>query len=137
MKTSPKNKKKHGRPTVINRHVLSELKMAYCVDSTDKEACQFAGISEKTLYNYQNKNPDFLQQKQQWKAEVIFKAREQVVKSVETDGRLAFRYLERKCPQEFGSPSIRARYGVYDSTGLQEAIERTRTMFDKLKDTRP
>ena len=46
---SQKTKKKKGRPTVISRHVLSDLKMAYSVDSTDKEACHFAGISEKTL----------------------------------------------------------------------------------------
>lgn len=128
-KTSPKIKKTYGRPTVISRHVLSELKMAFCVDCTDKEACNLAGISEKTLYNYQKKNPDFLQQKQQWKAEVTFKAREQVLKAVENDGRLAFRYLERKCPQEFGSPSIQARYGNYVSPELDEAIKRTENMY--------
>ncbi len=124
MKTFSKNYKKQGRPTVISKHVLSELKMAYSVDSTDKEACSLAGISEKTLYNYQKKNPDFLQQKQGWKNEVILKAREQVVKAIEKDGRLALRYLEKKLPQEFGCHSLRVRYGGDDSPELQEAIKR-------------
>ena len=127
-----KTKKRNGRPTVISRHVLSDLKTAYSVDSTDKEACHFAGISEKTLYNYQNKNPDFLQQKQLWKAEMIFKAREQLSLAIEKDARLAFRYLERKLPQEFGSPSIRARYGSDDSSELREAIKRTNDIYAKI-----
>ncbi len=137
MKTFSKNHKKYGRPTVISRHVLSELKMAYSVDSTDKEACSLAGISEKTLYNYQKNNPDFLQQKQQWKNEVILKAREQLVKAIEKDGRLALRYLERKLPQEFGTHSVRGRYGGYDSPELQEAIKRIKDISIKVKtDTR-
>lgn len=135
-KTSPKIKKKYGRPTVISRQVLSELKIAFCVDCTDKEACDLAGISEKTLYNYQKKNPDFLQQKQQWKSEVAFKAREQLCKAIENDGRLAFRYLVRKCPQEFGSPSIQARYENNDSFGLEEVIERVKNMYENSMDTR-
>ena len=124
--------KKYGRPTVINRQVLSELKMAYSVDSTDKEACNLAGISEKTLYNYQNKNPDFLQQKQAWKAGVVLKAREQLVKSIENDGRLAFKYLERKLPQEFGSHSIRTRHGGEVSPELREAVARIKNAFEAI-----
>jgi hypothetical protein len=124
MKTFLKNHKKYGRPTVINRLVLSELKIAYSVDSTDKEACSLAGISEKTLYNYQNRNPDFIQQKQAWKNEVILKAREQLVKAIENNGRLALKYLERKLPKEFGCDSVRARCGGGDSPELQEAMER-------------
>ena len=126
MKTFSKNYNKYGRPTVINKHVLSELKMAYSVDSTDKEACALAGISEKTLYNYQKKNPNFLQQKQGWKTEPILKAREQLVKAIESDGRLAFKYLDRKLPQEFGCHSVRVRYGDDNSPELQEAIKRVK-----------
>ena len=53
--------KRGGRPTVITDKVLTELKTAFCMDCTDTEACIFADISEKTLYNYQKKNPEFLQ----------------------------------------------------------------------------
>lgn len=53
--------KRGGRPTVITDKVLTELKTAFCMDCTDTETCIFADISEKTLYNYQKKNPEFLQ----------------------------------------------------------------------------
>lgn len=129
MKTeTKKTKKKYGRPTVINRYVLRDLKTAFSMDCTDKEACSFAGISEKTLYNYQNANPDFLQQKQGWKAQMILKAREEVAKAIETDARLAFKYLERKLPQEFGFPSVKARYFVEESPELRQAIDRIKAM---------
>ena len=94
------------------------------MDATDKEACIFAGIAEKTLYNYQHKHPDFLQQKQVWKTEMVLRAREEVARAIETDARLAFKYLERKLPQEFGFPSIKARYGVEDSPELREVIKK-------------
>lgn len=90
-KILPKIKKKYGRPIVISRYVLSDLKMAFCVNSTDKEASSLAGISEKTLYNYQKKNSDFLQQKQQWEHEFIFKVEEQVCKAIKNYSRFAFK----------------------------------------------
>jgi hypothetical protein len=124
MKNALKNIRKRGRPTVLNRYVLRDLKKAYCVDATDKEACSLAGISEKTLYNYQNRNPEFIHQKQVWKASLIFKAREALVNALEGDGRLAFRYLERRLPQEFGCYSVRSRCGNENPSELQEALRR-------------
>ena len=128
-KTTKKTAKKYGRPTVITRWVLRDLKMAFCVDSTDKEACNLAGISEKTLYNYQKSNPDFLQQKQAWKTQIIFKARDELCKALENNPHLAFRYLERKLPKEFGCNSIRARYGFNESPDLVEAIKRVNITY--------
>lgn len=120
--------KKQGRPTVINRHVLSELKIAYSTDATDKEACAFAGISEKTLYNYQNKNPEFLQQKQGLKAQMILKAREVLFETLDKNANLAFRYLQRKLPQEFGSSSVKARYENNEPSELSEVIKKIKEM---------
>jgi len=132
MKAFSKNHKKYGIPAVISKHILSGFKMAYSVDSTDREVCGLVGISEKTLYNYQKKNHDFLHQKQVWKNEVILKAREQLVKAIENDGRLALRYLEKKLPQEFGCHSVRARYGGEYSPELQEAIKRIRDVSTRM-----
>jgi hypothetical protein len=102
-------KKKEGRPTVITEMVLSELKTAYCLDATDKEACDFAEISEKTLYNYQKKNPEFLQQKQGWKTSVILEARKSVFEAIQKDAWLALRYLQSRLPQEFTNVSTRKK----------------------------
>lgn len=92
------------RPTVITSKVLSELKTAFSFGSTDKEACIFAGISEKTLYNYQNIKPEFLQQKELWKASIILEARKTVHEAIEKgNAYIALKYLQSKKPDEFTS----------------------------------
>ncbi len=116
---------------------MSELKTAFSMDCTDKEACDFAGISEKTLYNYQNTHPEFLQEKQGWKSEIILKARMTVVDALEKDPRLALKYLCYKLPQEFYTPS-RAKYYKGSSEAsdeLRDSIERTKKMFDEMQET--
>jgi hypothetical protein len=100
----------YGRPTVMTTKVLHKLELAFCIDASDREACAFTGISEKTLYNYLRQNPDFLQQKQAWKSATIFEARRTLAEGVKKDPKLALKYLERKRPQEFGCPSVRRRY---------------------------
>lgn len=123
--------KSGGRPTVITDKVLTELKTAFCMDCTDKEACVFADISEKTLYNYQKKNPEFLQLKQGWKTTVIFEARKAVCEYLEKDAYFALRYLSKKLPHEFGSPSVRARSSSPEmSDELRESIERTKKLVE-------
>lgn len=125
--------KRGGRPTVITKRVLSELKTAFSMDCTDKEACDFAGISEKTLYNYQNTHPEFLQEKQGWKSEVILKARMTVVDALEKDARLALKYLCCKLPNEFYAHT-RSRFYKGSSEAsdeLKASIERSKKMFEK------
>ncbi len=91
-----------GRPKIINNHILQKLEWAFKLGATDREACNEAVISPQTLYNYQAKNPDFLEQKDAWKSSPIFKARKTVVEHLETDPNLALKYLEKKLPEEFG-----------------------------------
>jgi hypothetical protein len=125
--------KRGGRPTVITDKVLTELKTAFHMDCTDAEACLFADISEKTLYNYQRKNPEFLQLKQGWKSKPIFEARKTVCEYLEKDAHFALRYLSKKLPHEFGSPSIRNRSRSPEmSDELRESIERTNKMFENM-----
>ncbi|MCE9585059.1 hypothetical protein K8Q94_00335 [Candidatus Nomurabacteria bacterium] len=94
---------KGGRPTVMKNDTLQKLRMAYLVDASDREACVFAGISLQTLYNYQHNNPEFLEQKQGWKLNLGMLARLTVARAIQTDPNLAWKYLERKFPQEYGN----------------------------------
>ncbi len=98
-----KRSKKGGRPTVMTENALQKLKWAYLIDSSDREACHLAGISPQTLYNYQHKNPEFLEQKARWKMNTAVNATLTVAKAVETDANIAWKYLERKFPEEFGN----------------------------------
>lgn len=92
-----------GRPTKKTDLTLKKLEEAFAWGCTDKEACLYAGISEKTLYNYQNNDEEFLQRKELLKQLPILKVRSAVVNALEDDPNLALRFLERKKKDEFST----------------------------------
>ena len=85
----------------MTQEVINKLEQAFSVDATDIESCLFAGISHQTLYNYQEKHPQFLERKAALKHTPILKARGTVVKAVAVDPNVARWYLERRRPEEF------------------------------------
>ncbi len=91
-----------GRPKKITPRVLQKLEDAFQIGATDEEACNSAKIAPQTLYNYQTATPDFVEQKARWKLNPILKAKKTVVDNLERDPHLAMRYLEKRCPDEFG-----------------------------------
>ena len=92
-----------GRPVAITNSVLQKLEMAFKIGATDREACITAEIAPQTLYNYQARNPHFLEQKEGWKTSLVLTARMVIVRHLERgDKDVAMRYLEKKCPEEFG-----------------------------------
>ena len=87
---------KVGRPTIITQDVLNKLEEVFALGGTDKEACLYANISHQTLYNYQDKNPEFVERKEALKETPLLKARRTVEKSLENDVNSAWKYVERK-----------------------------------------
>ena len=94
--------KKIGRKSSMNLRVLQKLEWSFKLGCSDREACNEAKIAPQTLYNYQLKNPSFLEQKVAWKSVPTFKARKAVINAFEKNPLLALRYLEKKLPKEFG-----------------------------------
>lgn len=92
---------KRGRPSKITQNTISKLESAFSYGCSDREACLLADIGEQTLYDYQNKNPEFKQRKELLKSKPILKARMTVVNNLESDANLAFKYLERRKRDEF------------------------------------
>lgn len=91
-----------GRKQVVDSDVLQKLHQAFSLGCSDEEASSFAEIAVSTLYNYQKKNPDFLEWKQQLKEKPILKARNTVVKNLD-DPKIALEYLKAKKKDEFGT----------------------------------
>lgn len=93
---------KAGRKPAINDDVLEVLRQAFLTGATDEEAAEFADISVATLYRYQEKNPEFCEEKEAWKTNPVMKARVTVYNSL-NDPRIAAWYLERKKKDEFST----------------------------------
>lgn len=87
-----------GRPSVIGQATLSKLEEAFAMGCSDIEACLWANIGSATLYNYQNRHPDFVERKNELKNNPVLLARRTVHDSLAKDVNSAWRYLERKDP---------------------------------------
>lgn len=94
-----------GRPRVISLEVLKDLKYAFLIGSTNREACLYAGISERTFYNFleqleADKKEDFMQLLEGWKNDMILQARQTMRSSVKTPEHAKW-LLERRRKDEF------------------------------------
>lgn len=97
-----------GRNTKMTKDVLTKLEDAFALGCTDEEACAYADISHTTLYNYQNANPHFLEEKQRLKQLPFIKARQSIIANL-NDPDFALKYMERKKKNEF---SIREEHEI-------------------------
>lgn len=69
---------------------------------SDREACIYANIGSQTLYDYQKKNPEFSEQKEEYKTNPILLAKKTIFNALEKgDIRISQWYLERKARNEF------------------------------------
>jgi len=93
-----KNKTKVGRPTVMTDDVLDKLRQAFLFGATKEEACAFADIGYRTLYDYVDRNPEFSQQIEKWQQNPILKAKKTVMNSLD-DPKVSQWYLERRAKE--------------------------------------
>ena len=118
-KKKPKNQhKKNGRPTKMTEITVQKLEEAFALGCTDVEACFYAGIVKQTLYEYENKHPEFNDRKAALKESPVLLARTSVVKAIPGDPDLALKYLERKKKDEF---SLRQETAISCSLDLENA----------------
>lgn len=111
---------KVGRPTVMNKETLEKLRQGFLMGFSDREACSYADINPQSLYNYQTDHPEYVEQKELWKQQPIFKAKMIVVAALERkDREMAKWYLERKNKEEF---SPRSEFTGKDGEKLEGLI---------------
>ena len=118
-----------GRPHFDGREkeVLEKLHDAFSIGATNREAALYAEISERTLYEYFDKNPEYSQKVRLWKDKPILKARQELVKGLTGNPELALKFLERKRKKEFGMS-----LGLEIDTFGEENRETLKVMAEKL-----
>jgi hypothetical protein len=92
---------RHGN-SKMDAAVIAKLELAFAGGHSDAEACLIAGINQRTLTRYEDKNPEFAEKKELLKNTPILKARQTLNKAIETNADIAFKFLERKKRDEFG-----------------------------------
>lgn len=96
-----RKQKKRGRKTKFTPEVIDKLEYAFALGCSDVEACLYANVSEAALYNFQLRQPDFVDRKAMLKKKPILIARESVVNSLQRNPELALKFLERRAKKEF------------------------------------
>jgi len=102
---APKKAKRYenvGRPTIMSEERVNKLETVFALGGSDEEACYYANISKQTLYNYQEKHPEFVDRKEALKNKPILQARQTIIQNLD-DPNLALKYLEKKRGEEFGN----------------------------------
>lgn len=89
-----------GRPTVVTERVKGRLLEAFAWGCSNKEAALHAGIAERTIDNYNKRDPKFKAHCLELKDSPTLKARITLIKSLDNPF-FALKYLERKRPKEF------------------------------------
>lgn len=95
---------------------------------TDAEACLYAGITPKTLYNFLQKDPRFAEHRKQLKELPTLKARKTVVESLDQVDS-AWKWLEKKDPDFANKNQVTHTFEVKQITPtaakiIKEADER-------------
>jgi hypothetical protein len=92
-----------ARPTIMTPEIITKLEEAFMLGCGDLEACLYADIGKSTLYNYQEKHPEFVDRKEQLKENPILKARTSVIAGLQNSPELALKFLERRKKDEFST----------------------------------
>lgn len=122
-KRRPDGKLDTGRPTAFTPETISKLEEAFMNGATDIEACLIADVSTTALYNYQLRNPSFVERKQKLKEQPAYQARKVIIDKIHSgDADTAKWYLERKKKAEF---STRQELTGEDGAALVPNIEIT------------
>jgi hypothetical protein len=100
---------------------VKKLEEAFALGCSDIEACLYAGITKQTLYNYQDKNQEFIDRKEVLKANPVLAARQSVLRHMKENGNLALRYLDHSTKE--GS--------LLNSTSIHTYKNRLGSMSDK------
>jgi hypothetical protein len=89
------DRSKVGRPTKMTHETLAKLEHAFLLGCTDSEACLFSNISHQTLYNYQEKHPEFVERKALLKKNPVLQARKSLMNGIVDRPGLGLKVLER------------------------------------------
>ena len=99
----PKKKSNRGRPKAVNEIVLLKLEYAFSIGCNDTQACIHAGISRQTLWNYQEKNPDFIDKKEELKETLPLQAKNNLAYLLAKGDPAMTRFILEKLDPKFSN----------------------------------
>ena len=115
-----------GRPSKIDERTLEKLEDAFSQGFTNEEACLSAGISYKTLWRYEQENPEFRERKNLLKSNVTIRAKKSLMKHLPDRPELALKILERMQPDEYSDKSKQDQGNVNNTLVILNSMNELR-----------
>lgn len=122
-KTKGKKKSNAGRPEKVTKDVVSKLEHVFSLGGNVTEACLYSGISRETYYKYLKKNPKFSDRVEVLSSHVSLRAKNRIYTAISNDTALAWKYLERKFPEEYGAQLSKRPDGNGKGVGMRIIFE--------------
>lgn len=138
-----------GRPTVMTDTVLQKLELGFMMGYTDVQACFFAGIAERTLYEYESKNPEYSQKKKVLKSHLEMRVKTILSAQLSpeiyaqlTDADMKFFqnspnateiakwWAERKLPGEFGN---KTKVTIGKEQEVEKSLQEAQNVIKELR----
>lgn len=85
-----------GRPTKMTTEILQKLEYVFMRGGSDEMACRYAEISTTTLYNFQEKYPEYVDRKRLLKSDPDLKAMETTYEALKSNPKIAFGYMKAR-----------------------------------------
>jgi hypothetical protein len=124
------NKKIGEGVSKITPDTLHKLEEAFSIDCTVEEASLYAGISPSSYYVWVKNNPKLLERFNTLRNHPPLKARKTIVESLR-DPNHAFRYMERKRPEEFMPKQKIELNTQVDAVQITDAVRKVTESFEK------
>lgn len=114
-----------GAPTKYTPLVVNKLEAAFNNGFNISEACQYAGISRETYYNWLDIQDGFSDKMAQAQSAPNRKAKEVVITAInDGDANLAFRYLQAR------DPDFKPKFEGELAHGMQETRNKIKEFLD-------
>lgn len=111
----------------LDRGKVERLISSYKIQSTDKEACYYAGITINQLKYFRKTHAEFSSIKEACRQSLFLKAREAIAREIPRNPEFALKFMERKKREEFGlRQEVRNNKPVIFSESYEERLKHAR-----------
>jgi hypothetical protein len=112
-----------GRPTIMDENTVNKLEDAFSNGATDLQACFYAGISKQTLYNYQDKFPEFVDRKEALKNHLQLVAKNVLAKSIKGGNELDAKWLLERKEKNTYSTKVESAIDISGELSIKQIMD--------------
>lgn len=121
-----------NRVTKFSPDTLKKLEEASAVRLNVKSACAYAGISRETYYRWMKDIPNLSDRLDDLRENPIIRAKKTIIGKLDTDVNVAFKFLEKETPEDYGEKVMIEHSGEIKDTGYKALVNEFHTKLKNM-----